>query len=155
MKKLILLSTVLFVTSCVIATAAIANDNQDDPMNGRAHGFILRGIEHKLAITDAQRTQIKQILATERPAIQTLAAQVEEQRKALRVSEGAGFNEQKVRAFAAEHQQTATDVLVEREKVRSEILQVLTAEQKQKLEAMRAQWSGQFVDRLSTLGDQL
>lgn len=157
MKRLIALSGVFFAATCVIATAAIAadNNNQDDPLNGRTQALIVRTLERRLNVTDAQRTQIREILVAERPTLQSLAERAAAERGALRAEEAQGFDEQKVRAFAAAHQQTATDLFVEREKLRAGIVAVLTPEQRQKLDGLRAQWGSRMLDRLSTLGDQL
>lgn len=116
----------------------------------RATGMVVRKVERQLQITDAQRAQIKDILAAEKPAIQALFQQVEQQNRQLAGHQT--FDEAYIRTFAQQHASTTSDVLVEREKVRIEILQVLTPEQRQRLEQMRLMRTNQLMDRLSSLG---
>ncbi|HWA95353.1 MAG TPA: Spy/CpxP family protein refolding chaperone [Terracidiphilus sp.] len=116
-------------------------------------GIVIRHVERELALTDAQRDQIKTILKTEQPNIESLAARAHEAQKELHSAQG--FDEASVRNFARQNEATTEDILVEREKVRSEILAVLTPEQRQKAELMREQSYRRFMQRLNTIGDQL
>jgi Spy/CpxP family protein refolding chaperone len=126
---------------------------QDGWMQRRAGGVIIRRIEHQLNITSGQRSQIKAILDQEKPTIQSLASRVRQQNEEL--AQRTTFNEADVRAFAQQHVSTMEDVLVEREKVRTELLQVLTLEQRQKLRQIRAARSADVLQRLSLLGEQI
>jgi Spy/CpxP family protein refolding chaperone len=139
---------------CVtLVASASGTQDQDRRMQRCATGIVIRHIERQLNITTDQRTQIKAILEQEKPTIQTLAARVQEQNAEL--AQMPYFNEAEVRAFARQHVATMEDVLVEREKVRVEVLQVLNPEQRQKLQHIRKTRTAEFAQQLSTLGDQL
>lgn len=120
----------------------------------RATGMVVHQLEWELALTDTQRAQIKEILKTEQPTIQALAARVHSEQLELRQADQS-FDEARVREFARQHQATTEDVLVEREKIRSEIMQVLTPEQQQKAAQLHAQIYERLSQRLNNLGDQL
>lgn len=138
-----------------LALVASAFALQDDGpwFRQRAAGMFVRRIERQLNITDAQREQIRTILKTEQPTIAALAARVRQDQEQLNAS--GIFDEAAVRAFAREHVSTTEDVLVEREKVRTEIMQVLTPDQRKEAEQIRRALSAQLTDRLSAIGDQL
>jgi len=141
------------VASVTLATAAASMQDQDGWINKRASGLFIRRIEQRLSITDAQRQQIKSILQAEQPTIDALAVRVRQENDQL-ISKPE-FDEAYVRAFAQQHAATAEDVLVEREKVRTEILQVLTPEQHQQLQLMRQAIRADFAERILSLGDQI
>ena len=141
------------VASVTLATATASVQNQDGWINKRASGLFIRRIEQRLSITDAQRQQIKSILQAEQPTIDALAVRVRQENDQL-ISKPE-FDEGYVRAFAQQHAATVEDVLVEREKIRTEILQVLTPEQRQKLQLMRQTMQESFTARIFSLGDQI
>lgn len=136
----------------VIAASAAALQNEDGWLPPRAAGLVVRRMAHRLNLSDDQRQQIKIILRTEKPAIQSLSARVHTEREQL---EAQLYDEAAVRAFAQQHETTMEDLLVEREKVRSEIQAVLTPEQRKQAAAMRETLYGRFVERLFSLGDEL
>jgi Spy/CpxP family protein refolding chaperone len=141
------------VASVTLATATASMQDQDGWINKRASGLFIRRIEQRLSITDAQRQQIKSILQAEQPTIYALAVRVQQENDQL-ISRS-DFDEEYVRTFSQQHSATAADVLVEREKVRTEILQVLRPEQRQKLQLMRQTIRADFAERISSLGDQI
>ena len=143
----------LAALSMGLAVSAAAMQ-QDGWFPQRAAGMLLHRVEWELALTDNQREQIKAILKAEQPTIQTLAARVHNEQLELRQSEQS-YDAARVRAFARQHEATAEDVLVEREKVRTEIMQVLTPEQQHKAAQLRQQIYERFSERRVNLGDQL
>lgn len=152
MKKIVAGITVV----CAMGAAMVAYgaaQNENGWMRQRASGLMIRGVERDLGITDVQREQIKAILKAEQPTVEALAAKVHEEQ--LQLQAQPGFDEAYVRSFAKQHESTLEDVLVERQKVRSEIRAVLTPEQREKADQMRAVFYGRFTDRLARLGDQL
>jgi Spy/CpxP family protein refolding chaperone len=145
-----------FITAIILGTTLVATASgmqQDGWARRRGSGVLIRRIEHRLNITDAQRDAIKQILRTEQPTIQSLAQRVRQQNNELAAQ--TSFDEAQVRSFAQQHEATMEDVLVEREKVRFELLQVLTPEQREQLSRFRTEHSKELVDRLSSLADQI
>jgi protein CpxP len=97
---------------------------------GPMMGFYL----HKLDLTDAQQQQVKAIMAKEKPTFQPLMQQMAQSHAQLRdlVING-GYDEAKVREMAAQQSQTMTELTVQYARVGSEMVQVLTPEQKTKL----------------------
>jgi protein CpxP len=144
MNRKIILATLTALTAVALVAAA---------QPARDGSFIVRRIEHRLGITSTQREQVKAILQTEKPTIQSLRQQAEAERTEMDAS--GSFNEDQVRAIASKYAQTNTDILVERVRVRSEVLAVLTPEQREKLASIRADFSSSLDARLDTLGDQL
>jgi P pilus assembly/Cpx signaling pathway, periplasmic inhibitor/zinc-resistance associated protein len=151
-RKWLALAAVGVAGSALFAYAAGAQ-NESGWMRTRASGLMIRGIERDLGLTDDQRMQIKAILKAEQPTIETLAARVHEEQIQLQAEPA--FDETAVRTFAKQHESTLEDVLVEREKVRSEIRGVLTPEQRDKADQMRSAFYSRFTSRLATLGEQL
>jgi Spy/CpxP family protein refolding chaperone len=107
-----------------------------DRMHG--HGFPFRGhmlgfFADYLDLTDAQQAQMKQILEKEKPTIQPLLEQLGQGHQQLRQLEESGtFDESKVRALAAQNSQAMTELIVQKARIQSELIQVLTPDQKAK-----------------------
>jgi Spy/CpxP family protein refolding chaperone len=114
---------------------------------------MIRRIEGQSALTEAQRTPIKKILQAEKPRMIALAEKAEHER--LQLDAHQGFDESYVRTFARQHVSTMEDAMLEREKVRAAIWQILTPEQQQTADHIRADMRARFFERLSTVGDQL
>jgi protein CpxP len=137
----------------VLVASAAGSQDKDCWMQRRVSQMFVHRIESQLNLTEAQRIQIKTILQTEKPAILALAERVRQERAQLASRQT--FDEAYVRSFAQQHESTMEDALVEQEKVRTEILQVLTPEQQQKAEQIREDIRSRFFERLTTIGDQL
>src|SRR5438552_6325220 len=87
-----------------------------------------------LDLTDAQQAQMKDILAKEKPTIQPLIQQLAQGHQQMSQLEQAGtFNEASVRALASQQSQTMTELLVQKARIKSELVALLTADQKAKL----------------------
>jgi periplasmic protein CpxP/Spy len=142
--------------SCVLGVGLVASaaalQQEDGLLPQRAAGLLVRHMERRLNLTGDQRERIKAILKSEQPAIQLLAARVHAEREQM---ESQPYDEVAMRSFVQHHETTMEDVVVEREKVRAEIQAVLTPEQRKMSAEMRESLYARFVERLSTLGDQL
>ncbi len=103
-------------------------------------GFPHRGrLLEKLAslgITDQQRDQIRSILQEARPKAEPLMKQLVAERRALRSLILNGASEVDVRAQAAKVAKAGADLAVLRAQVAPKIREVLTPEQRQKLQEM-------------------
>ncbi len=150
--KWIAVTSVTALGAGLVLSAGAAQDENGWFRKG-LEGVIVRHVERELAITDTQRDQIKSILKDEQPNIESLATRAHSAQEQLHSTQV--FDEASVRAFARQNESTTEDILVEREKVRSEILAVLTAEQRQKAEQLREKAYVRFMQRLNTIGDQL
>ena len=152
----LMIAAALTVGAGMITSIARAQDDgteQDAWMSRRTGGFVVRRIERQLQITGTQKQQIKVILKTERPTISSLAMRVEKENQELQSQPT--FDEAQVRQFAQQQEATLEDVLVEREKVRSEIAAVLSPEQRQKGATVARRDAARFNNRLDMLGDAL
>lgn len=134
-----------------LAASTVATQEQDCWLSQRTSALLVQRMERRLNLTDAQRDQIKTILNTERPTILALASRAQEEQKELQSR--TSFDEASIREFAQQHESTIEDVLVERERVRIEIRQVLTPAQRIQLQQLRQEMASRFFARLTTLGD--
>ncbi len=110
---------------------------------GRHHGHfaLWKMFGRKLHLTDAQRTQIKTIVSAERPKMKPLFEQLKAGREQLETLIKSGpFDEAKVRSIAKAQANTLTDMIVAKERMKSQIYAVLTPEQRAKAEKLRAAW---------------
>ncbi|MGC9194125.1 MAG: Spy/CpxP family protein refolding chaperone [Syntrophobacteraceae bacterium] len=95
----------------------------------------------KLDLSPAQKKQIKAIRTQERPKMQPLIKQLKAGREQLiALRKTSKFDEAKVRAIADEQAKTLANVIVERERVMYQIREILTPEQRAKLDQMHKMW---------------
>ena len=93
----------------------------------------------QLDLTSDQQTQVKAIFAKEKPTLQPLMQQMRQNHDAMKALEASGpFDEAKTRALATQNSQTMVELQVEHARIKSEIMQVLTADQKTKLAEIEA-----------------
>ena len=93
-----------------------------------------------LDLTDAQQSQAKEIMAKEKPSLQPLVRQRIQAEKQLRELAMTGnFDESKVREIANQQAQVMTELTVQKARIESELFQLLTPDQKTKL--------NQFIDK--------
>jgi Spy/CpxP family protein refolding chaperone len=87
-----------------------------------------------LDLTDAQQVQAKDILAKEKTALGPVFDSMRQSHQAMRQLEESGaFDEAKVRALATQQSQNITELIVQKARTKSELFQILTADQKAKL----------------------
>jgi periplasmic protein CpxP/Spy len=120
----------------LVAAVAVCETVQAGHFHRRA-GFdspMVRMFARQLNLTDAQRTQMHQILAKEKPTMQPLMQQMAQSRLQIAQLELNGaFDESQVRPLASQQAQAMQDFIVQRARVESELIQVLTPDQKTKL----------------------
>lgn len=86
-----------------------------------------------LGLSADQQTQIKQITAKEKPAMQPLFSQMEQGHQAMRqLIESGTFDEGKAREIASQQSQNLIEMEVQKARMFSEIYQVLTPDQRTK-----------------------
>ena len=108
------------------------------PMGGDPFGgHMLRFFANHLDLTDAQQSQIKDILAKERPTIQL-----------RQIAESGNFDEAKVGSLAAQQSQTLTELIVQKTRIESELFQVLTPEQKTKAQELMNRHEQRFMKHM-------
>ena len=107
------------------------------------HGFGSDGDFHhmlrQLDLTSDQHAQVKAIFEKEKPTLEPLMQQMHQNHAAMSALEAAGpFDEVKTRALATQNSQTMVELEVEHSRIKSEIMQILTPEQKTKLAQIEA-----------------
>jgi Spy/CpxP family protein refolding chaperone len=145
-NKIILLLAAGALTVGGITTTKLFAAEKSDP--SLARGRVLQRLAEKLDLTEAQRTQIHNLIAGEKAVLQPLLNRLHAARKDLRETIHADqANESSVRAAAAKVAAVEADLAVERRKLYGKIAPVLTDEQRQKLAELE-QRADEFIDRL-------
>ena len=133
---------ILAVGLGLVLAGALAFSQQLKPVHMHGHGMmggdLLGRCSDELDLTDAQQAQIKDIMEKEKPAMKPLMDQMFQGHKAMDdlVAVGA-FDEAKVRLLAAQQAQAFQEMTVQKARIDSELMQVLTADQKAKLASIR------------------
>src|ERR1700730_9979135 len=131
MKKryLIMISLATMVLGTTVF-AVVRHGRANRPIIDR----IVSRITRQLDLTDDQQTQVKSILEAERSKVAPLLAEAAKNRQQLHESTASGkFDEAQVRSLATRQAQTMTEMIVEKERVKTRIYnEVLTAEQRTK-----------------------
>jgi len=94
----------------------------------------------QLDLTTDQQAQVKAIWEKEKPAMQPLMQQMRQNHQAMKALEASGpFDEAKTRALATQNAQTMIEMQVQHARIKSEIMQILTPDQKAKMAQIEAQ----------------
>ena len=93
----------------------------------------------QLDLTADQKAQVKAIWEKEKPTMQPLMQQMHQNHTAMKALEATGtFDEAKTRALATQNAQTMVELQVEHSRMKSEIMQILTPEQRAKMAQIEA-----------------
>ncbi len=86
-------------------------------------GHMLHFFSDYLDLTSAQQDQVKAIMEKEKPAIQSAMQQMGQFHSQMRALEEAStFDEAKVRALAAQQSQAMTEMIVQKARIKNELL---------------------------------
>ena len=103
----------------------------------------------KLGLTSEQQDQIKAVWAKEKPILQPLMQQMRQNHKAMEALDNSGtFDEAKTRAQATQNAQTMINLEVEHARMKSEMMQVLTPDQKTQFQQLQAQHHGPMGEHM-------
>jgi len=128
---------ILTIGAALVLAAAAAIAQGRHGYGGPGSGF--RHMLKQLDLTSAQHDQVKAIWAKEKPTLQPLMQQMRQNRSAMKALEASGpFDEAKTRALATQNSQTMVELQVEHARIKSEIMQILTPDQKAKLAQIEA-----------------
>ena len=152
MKKGLLISALAVAVALTILVPTIAQQRSGWLQKRRGNLFV-QHIVNELNLTADQRAQIKAILQRERPAIVAILQKSEQQNSKLRSRES--FDEAFVRSVAQQQAANVADGIVERERIRAQILAVLTTEQQQKFNRLADDFRISVQERIENLSDQL
>jgi len=127
---------ILVVAAAVMmAAAAIAQGMHGHGGPGADFHRMLK----QLDLTSDQHAQVKAIWEKEKPAMQPLMQQMRQNHEAMKALEAAGpYDEAKTRALATQNSQTMIELQVAHARIKSEIMQILTPDQKAKLAQIEA-----------------
>jgi Spy/CpxP family protein refolding chaperone len=141
----VVLALAVMAAIAVSQTVRRAHMRGDGMFGGPMLGYYV----HKLDLTDAQQAQVKAIMAKDKPALQPLMLQMAQGHSQLRdlVMSGS-FDEAKVRELASQQTPVLTELAVQYARIGSEMMQVLTPEQKTKLTALISQHEQRMMNRM-------
>jgi Spy/CpxP family protein refolding chaperone len=127
---------------------------QRQPLRARQAGLLDQF--RNLNLTQAQRDQMKGIVDRHRADMQAATRRVAETRRAMNQALAAEpLDEAAVRARGAEVGAATADAAILRARVRLELLQVLTAEQREQLRVRRERVQQRFQQRLQQMQQRL
>jgi protein CpxP len=147
------------ITAAVLLLASSFALGQDGPppMHAGMGGHDLHFLSRYLDLSDAQKTQIKQLRISERSATEPLMQQAHEGHVQMtELVQSGNFDETKAQTIAASLSQTDTQLMVQHAKVEAAIFQLLTPDQKAKLTQLTSQRKQRFDQHMQRLqqGDQ-
>ena len=147
----------LAVALGTILTATAAFSQSVKPVHMHEHGMmgsdILR-LSDALSLTDDQVSQMKDIMAKEKPGMKPLMQQMFQNHEALQqLVESGAFDEAKVRALTAQQAQTFQEMEFQHARVQSQMYQLLTADQKTKLASIRQKHQERWQQRMQEKND--
>ncbi|HEY1266297.1 MAG TPA: Spy/CpxP family protein refolding chaperone [Candidatus Binatia bacterium] len=141
LKKIIVAAGVIAAAGSLALSTAVADPGFGHPgMRGRMGGPLFS----QLQLSDTQRSEIHDIFTNSRDTIRPLMQQLHEKQAALRQSSEGTFDESAVRAQAQDIASIQAQLIVARAHIRSQVLGVLTDEQKTRLSELRAERMQQF-----------
>lgn len=139
----------LFVFTLMLLPAAVSAQTAAGGVQPRRAHRIVERLAIALDLSADQKAGIQAILEKERPSFAALLQQVHQQNQQLRSK--TTFDEAFVRSVAQQRAATATELVVEREKVRTQILALLTPAQQEKLKQMREAIRSRVEERMGLL----
>ena len=101
----------------------------------------------KLDLSAAQQDQMKAVWEKEKPTLQPLMEQMRQNHTAMNSLAASGpFDEAKTRALATQGAQTMIEMEVQHARIKSEMMQLLTPDQKTKLQQLEAEHESRMKD---------
>jgi Spy/CpxP family protein refolding chaperone len=158
-KKILFLA----VTAIILAVAAGIGGTvfAQGPHRGSGPGFerhggwMLRHMTKELNLTTDQQAQIKSIMQAERGKIHPLIEQLRQNEQAQDANINGNFDEGQARAFAGKQTQIMSDLIVEKQRTKSQIYAVLTPEQRQKAQQLRQEHQQKMQERMQKKSQKL
>jgi len=146
MKRFAPLALVLSVAMSTAAfSQSVAKTSQGMGHRGGGFARMLGFYADYLDLTDAQQAQMKDILTKEKPTIRPLMQQLAQSHQQMNQLEQAGtFDEAKVRAVATQQSQTMTELMVQKARIKSELMALLAPDQKDKMAKFQARRQTRF-----------
>ena len=148
---------VWIVTGIVLAVAGALFAAQEGMHRMHHPGIgIVRHVMSDLNVTTDQKAQLRQILAKERVQLEPLLGQVMQAHRKLEAQTANGaFDETAVRNAVAGQTQNITELIVAKERIKSEVMAVLTPDQRAKLQQMHRDFGGDKTPDIHQRLDEL
>ena len=158
MKKKFFLgvSAIILVVAAGMAGTLLAQGPGQNFGHGFRHhgGWMLQHMTKELNLTTDQQTQIKGIMQAQKSKVQPLMQQMRQNRQAEEANITGNFDENQARAFANKQSQIMSDLIVERERTKSQIYAVLTPDQRQKAQQLMQQRQQRMKERMQKHSQQ-
>jgi Spy/CpxP family protein refolding chaperone len=139
----------LLIVLAVAAALAQGMHHHGGPMGDFGGEHMLSYFTDVLDLTQAQQDQAKAILEKEKPTLEPLMKQLMQAHKDLSAIEDSGtFDEAKVRALASQNTQAMTELFVQKARIHSELIQILTPDQKAKLAQVKAKHEARMGEHM-------
>ncbi|MGC2696821.1 MAG: Spy/CpxP family protein refolding chaperone [Candidatus Angelobacter sp.] len=145
-KKFFIIMAILLAVAAGLTTSAFAHGGHRG--FGRQNGWMLKHMSKQLNLTEAQQTQVKNILAESRTKTQPLRQQLRQNELAANANGNGSFDEAQARAFADKQAQIMSNLIVEKQRTKSQIYSVLTPDQRQKALQLMQQHEQRRQERL-------
>jgi len=138
----------------VLVTGIATAQPHGGPRGGDFFGGPMLGFfSDYLDLTDAQQTQIKQIIAKEKPALEPLFQQeMQTHEQMMALIQSGTFDETKAQTIATQGAQVHAQLEVQHARIANEAYQVLTADQKTKLAQFITKREQRFEQRMQDQG---
>lgn len=151
-RKFFIIPAILLALAAGVATSALAQR----PGKGFGHhqGWMLKRMAKQLNLTDAQQAQIKDIMSAEKTKMKPMMQQMRQNQQVQNASINGTFDENQARAFATKQAQIMTDLMVEKQRMRSEVYAVLTPEQRQKAQQLMQERQQRRQERMKQHAEQ-
>ena len=138
----------LLITSLMMLFAATASAHPFGPGRGPERGMgsapflrlagMLRHVAEELGITEAQRDEIRSILEDARDEVAPLRTALRDNRDAIKAAATPeSYDPAAVATLAGVHGELTTELVLIGSRVRVDIMNVLTVEQREQLEALK------------------
>jgi protein CpxP len=152
----------LGLTAIILAAAAglVGTVMAQGPGRGFAPGFrnhngwMLRHMTKELNLTTDQQTQIKSIMQAEKTKTRPLTQQMRQNEQQQNAAINGNFDEAQARAFANKQAQIMSDLMVEKQRTKSQIYAVLTPEQRQKAQQLMQERQQKMQQRMQKRSQQ-
>jgi Spy/CpxP family protein refolding chaperone len=144
MKRVVIWSSAALLLVVVGIAVARAESWRRHGWCGRAWGHHgpLGYVSHELKLTGAQRSQIKSMWQAERPTVASLVQELASEGKEMDLATAQGhLDDSKVQAIATRQGETIAKLLVEKERLKSNIyVSVLNPKQRTKADELQKAW---------------
>jgi Spy/CpxP family protein refolding chaperone len=139
----------MILAASLVAGAALAQDAMHEHHHGDMMGMGFFGAPmhdlKALDLTDQQKQQIHTIIKNEHPKIQPLMQDLKGMHQQIESAmDGGSLNQTEALSIIEQHKNTLAQMLVEHASIHSQIMNVLTPEQQQKLKDLKAQHEAQM-----------